>query len=288
MGSRGWPTLCARRFYLTCARSAVRASLEFGVAGGRTTLLHQQVPYPFHITRPFYLDPDAPNVATLYLQSASGGMYRGEQLNLNLNARQGSAVAVTTQSATIVHNCYGFPATQIVRLSAAADSIVMYMPECVVLFPGASLYTVLDVTLEAGAVAVCQEGFACHDPHGGSATFDQLSSELNVRDASGRVYVADRGTIIGLSLGTAASPLGPYHACGSVFLLGMPLPDAAELARKLDGLDCFSGVSSLPNGIGTAIRVLARSGSGLAAGLACASAACFQAAVGVTPAPRRK
>jgi urease accessory protein len=86
------------------------AVLRFGLAGGRTALLHQHVPYPFHITRPFHLHPASPELATLYLQSASGGLYAGDDLSLALHVGQGAAAHVTTQSATIVHACHARPA----------------------------------------------------------------------------------------------------------------------------------------------------------------------------------
>ena len=50
---------------------------------GKTYISHQRVGYPFHITRPFYLDPIPAGLLTLYLQSVSGGIYRGEDLYEN-------------------------------------------------------------------------------------------------------------------------------------------------------------------------------------------------------------
>ena len=42
-------------------------------------------PIPFHVTRPFYLDAQRPDLATLYLQSSSGGVYGGDDLSLTLD-----------------------------------------------------------------------------------------------------------------------------------------------------------------------------------------------------------
>jgi hypothetical protein len=38
---------------------AIEASLQFSKGGGRTVLTRQRIPYPFHATRPFYLDQRA-------------------------------------------------------------------------------------------------------------------------------------------------------------------------------------------------------------------------------------
>ena len=187
------------------------ARLDFAVAGNRTQLLRQHVPYPFHVTRPFYLDPRRPDLTTLYLQSASGGLYSGECLDLSVTAGKGAAVTLTTQSASIVHDSRGRPASQTVHLLLARNSLMIYAPDPLVLFPGAAIRTTVDLTLAPGAVAICQDGFACHDPKGGGALFDTISTEIVVRGQDGRVLVADRGCVWGQSLGGAASPLGPYR-----------------------------------------------------------------------------
>src|SRR6202046_3724502 len=52
------------------------------LAGGRTILRRQHVGYPFHITRAFQLDRMRPDLAALYLQPTSGGLYAPERLGV--------------------------------------------------------------------------------------------------------------------------------------------------------------------------------------------------------------
>ena len=74
------------------AAAGRQAELVFTRApDGRTYISHQRVGYPFHITRPFYLDPVPAGLLTLYLQSVSGGIYRGERLALSLEAGENLA-----------------------------------------------------------------------------------------------------------------------------------------------------------------------------------------------------
>src|ERR1700720_1634767 len=73
------------------------------LAGGRTVLRHQHVGYPFHVTRAFQLDRKRPDLATLYLQSASGGLYAADRLALGVTAGAGPALNLTTQASTVVH-----------------------------------------------------------------------------------------------------------------------------------------------------------------------------------------
>ncbi len=258
------------------------------MAAGRTILLRQHVPYPFHITRPFHLDPRLPDLATLYLQSSSGGLYRADDLSLTIETLAGSRAAVTTQAATMARDSAGGTAVMRAELRLAPRSVLVFTPDPLVLFPGAAVRTMLQVTLPEDAVALCADGFACHDPAGQRRAFRQLATETIIRTPDGKTLVADRGFIEGAALGTAASPLGPYRAAGTLLLLNAPLDDAAGLQAALDETGCLSGISALPNDAGVAIRLLAPDGGRLARGLHIGFFACFQAIFGTKPAPRRK
>ena len=271
------------------SRSAA-ARLAFAVAGGRTRLLRQHVPYPFHITRPFYLDSGRPDLATLYLQSASGGLYRGDEIGLDISVAARSAVWITTQSTTIVHDSRGRPARQTCQVMLGEQSLAIIAPDPLVLFPGALLANSIDVRLAAGAVAVLQDGFACHDPLGVGRMFETYEPQTRVYAGNGRLLVAERGRIEGLDLVDDASPLGPFSAAGNVYLLGVasPLPGAAALQTLLDATGCIAGIGSLPNGAGVGIRLLAREGGTLARGLDRALARAVQMITGLSFARRRK
>ena len=60
-----------------------RSSLTFRRdPAGRTFIAGQRTEYPVHMTRPFRLPADPEGMLTLYLQSSSGGLYRGDDLRL--------------------------------------------------------------------------------------------------------------------------------------------------------------------------------------------------------------
>ena len=265
-----------------------KASLLFGPAAGRTVLIRQHVAYPFHITRPFHLDPALPDLATLYLQSSSGGLYRADDLALTIELQPGARAAVTTQAATMVRDARGGAAVMRTVLHLAPRSTLLFTPDPLVLFPGAALRSTLHLVLPDDAVALCTDGFACHDPTGGSGTFRQMGTETIIRTPCGRTLLADRGLIEGAALGTAASPLGPYRAAGTLLLLHARLDDAAALQAALDATGCLSGISDLPNAAGTAVRLLAPDGGRLTRGLAVAFDTCFRTIFGRPPAVRRK
>jgi urease accessory protein len=267
-----------------------RAALHFDVGGGRTILAHQHVPYPFHVTRPFYLDRQRPDLATLYLQSASGGLYRGDKLLIDIDVAPGAAAHVTTQAATVVHDTRAHAAVQSTCLRVGEGAFVAMTPDPLVLFPGAAIESAIDVTLARGACAILSDGFACHDPAGQGRPFARAALATTVRDETGRVLVADRGAIEGAYFLGAVSPAGPHAAVGTLFALGSGAERvaAAELERRLDALRCVAGVTRTPHELGIAIRMLAPDGGTLACGLDLAFAVAFEALLGFTPARRRK
>lgn len=99
-----------------------RFDLEFRYDGKRGLIGRQFVSYPFHFTRPFALDREIPSLLTVYQQSSSGGLYRADRLTSHVEMRPGAGAHITTQAATVVHDCQGLAASQTVRIVAEAGS----------------------------------------------------------------------------------------------------------------------------------------------------------------------
>ena len=272
-----------------CGRSA-RAELHFVSGGGRSVLARQRVPYPFHVTRPFYLDRGSAGLATLYLQSASGGLYRGDNLALCLRIDAGAGAHVTTQAGTIVHDTGVFPAHQRVAIHVEANAFLAYTPEPLVLLPGAGLIGDTTIVVAPEAAAIVSEGFAWHDLESGRRAFDRLSQHLVVNNENGRCLVRDVGSLSGRDFLGNASPLGSYKAVATTLVLAgrARLPDPALLLTAVEASGCLAGVGALPNGAGLLIRCLATDGGALRAGLASVFFESFRTLVGSAPAPRPK
>lgn len=268
----------------------VEASLTFARGGGRTVLTRQHVPYPFHITRAFRLHPDQPDLATLYLQSASGGLYRADRLALDIAVRPGARAHVTTQSATVVHATGPAAAGQTLRIDVGADALLVLDPDPLILFPGARLALDTHITLAAGARAIVAEGFAVHDPGGLGSSFGAVSLASTIRTREGVTLVAERGRVEGAAFSAPASPLGAYRAYGSILVLAAAeiLPDPGRLQAAADATGCVAGASPLPNGAGLGLRLLAVDGGRLSAGLQGATGVAFAALAGTAPGRRRK
>ena len=268
----------------------ISATLRFARGGGRTFLKEQRTPYPFHTTRPHRLDADRPDLATLYLQSASGGLYRGDRLDLSIEAGPGALAHVTTQAATVVHASAEAGIELRTRIEVGTGAMLALTSDPYILFPRADLSTETRIVLASGSSAILAEGFAVHDPAGRDGPFHALTASCQIEDSGGTRLAEDRGLIEGMDFFGIASPLHGYQAFGSVMVLGQQAVslDPAGVEEMLDARGVLGGVSRLPNAAGWAIRLLATDGGALARGLDAAFALGFEALLGMRPARRRK
>src|SRR5262249_36448733 len=150
---------------------AAEARLAAEFAGGRTTLRRQQVGYPLHITRGFYLDRLRPDLLTLYLQSASGGLYAGDRLTLDVAVGRNAALHLTTQAATVVHGGREGVSAQQLRISVGDGAFCAISSEPYVLFPGASVSLDTVAVVAEDAVLFLADGLAVHDPRHSGRVF---------------------------------------------------------------------------------------------------------------------
>jgi urease accessory protein len=272
------------------AARSLEARLRFAVGGGRTILAHQRIAYPLHVTRPFHLDMGRQDLATLYLQSASGGLYAGDRLALAIEVMPHAAVHVTTPASTIVHDTRGLGAEQTMRLTIGRGAFAAVTPEPLVLFPGASMASQTEIILESTARGIVADGFFSHDPRGEGRVFHRCTFSTVVCRLQGQVLSVDRGAIDGGAFCSAASPLGRHRAVATMLVLGTGADRLApaDLEAALDRLGCLAAISPMPNDVGVAVRILGPEGGALARGLQTAFALAFTALLGVPAARRRK
>jgi urease accessory protein len=272
------------------ARREAKALLVAELAGGRTVLRRQHVGYPFHVTRAFQLDRMRPDLATLYLQSASGGLYAADRLTLDVLVDVGAALNLTTQASTVVHDGRQHGSMMRHSVTVKDNAFCAVVSDPYVLFPGASLQLRTVATVSAGAVLIMADGFAAHDPRGHGGTFTQFSTDTRIMRPDGKRMVVDRGSVCGNDLAAACGALGGMTAAGSVLLIAPPgqLADIAEIEAAADACGCLAGASAAPNRAGLAMRLLAPDGGTLIRGIEAAFHVAARAALGVDLAPRRK
>ena len=280
---------------LKWTRVGPQAELIFTRApDGRTFISQQRVGYPFHITRPFYLDSVPAGMLTLYLQSVSGGVYRGERLALSLEAEAHAEAQVTTQSATIVHRMKdGGEAYQEMIIRAGAGALLEYLPDPLILFPGARLHTKLRVVAEPSATVIVCDAFTQHDSDSAGGRFERLASETRIERPDGSLLALDRFDIGGtLDEAHFAGAGSTYPAHGTVMVVNSSCP-AEELANALREAfsECggiYAGASTIAHECGAWARILAADGHALRAALKAAWTAARWKISGAEPAHRPK
>ena len=86
--------------------------------------------YPYHVCRPHFLDRELPGLATLYLQSCSGGLFEDDKLACDVIAGTGSAIHLTSGASTIVHSSRrGGQAEHSTAIRAEQNAFAEYLPD---------------------------------------------------------------------------------------------------------------------------------------------------------------
>ena len=271
-----------------------QAALRFARApDGRSYIARQRVGYPFHITRPFYLDEVAGGGADALSPVGLRRHLSGRRpRDMNCVSSAGSAAHVTTQAATIVHRMPAAPARQTVALEAADGALLEYLPDPLIMFPGARLTSVLEIEAAAGATVIASESFAHHDPGGEDRRFESFEAEMRIRDDGGRLLALERYAVTGDRLAAGRGQIARWPAQGS-FVVAHRGPECEAMLAALRSAiapteSFYGGASALPNEAGIGVRLLARDGATLRRGLEAAWRAVRLALYGAAPAPRRK
>ncbi|MBP5858425.1 urease accessory protein UreD [Marivibrio halodurans] len=297
----------------------VAAALLFRRAGhqpgARTFLARQHTPHPFHMTRPFHFPDDPPGMATLYLQSSSGGLYGDDDLTLDIWAEAGAAAQITTQASTIVHAARGGVTRQTVRLRADSGALLEYLPDPVILFPGADIAARVEARVAPGAVAMLSDSFLAHDPDGADARFLRFENAIVIHrgavvedgwaeDGAAAPTLVDRMRLAGACWPGRGTAVQDFRCHGAFFLVNPPdgaraveAMRAALLAVEQSGTDsggtggesrAYSAVEHMPGRGIVAARFLTRDGALLSRMLNEVAAAARLAVTGWPPARRPK
>lgn len=273
---------------------AGRLDLAFAAdAGGRTYLARQYADYPFHVCRALYQDAEAPGLATLYLQSCSGGLYEDDRLDMRLETVEGAEAHVSTQGPTVVHTMPSGSASLAARIDCARGSYLEYLPDPQILFPRSRCGSRIEARMSGDAVALVCDAFLGHDPDGQGGMFSAYESEIVIGDASGKALAIDRLRVDGSDFRHGCPGIsGSYAAQGTMIVAGLALP-SPSLATALRGIalernEAAIGVSELPKSAGLIVRVLAADGAALKRAMGFAWCAARRVLKGSAPSERRK
>jgi urease accessory protein len=244
------------------AVAQAHVALRFArTSDGRTWLARQHAAYPFHVGRCLSICGDPQGMATVYLQSCSGGLFENDDVTLAIEAGAGAVAHLRTSAATIVHSMRDTQAVQTVDLVARSGSHLEYLPDTLILFPAARLMSSIRVRLHERASVLAGEIVLAHDPHGLNRCFDRLHSVLTVHAADETLLVRDRWSMHGDRLARRLPGItGPHRAQGTLFVLRRGSGAQALLDRVRAVLPehpaFYVGASRLPNDCGVIVRAL--------------------------------
>ncbi len=121
--------------------------LAFERRGNRTVIVDRRHHGPLYLQRPFYPEGDFCHV---YLLHPPGGLTAGDELSLEVTARNGANVLLTTPAST---KFYRSPATSTITqwLRVAAGASLEWLPLDTILFGGSHARITTRIDLEHGA-----------------------------------------------------------------------------------------------------------------------------------------
>ena len=260
----------------------------------RTRLVEREYRFPLRFTTPMYLDPVDTDMAFVYVQNPSGGVFAGDRLRTRLQLEEQSHVHLTTQSATKVYRMDGGQAWQGTEARLAPGSYLEIVPDLLIPHAGSRLLQELTVQLAGGACFFGMEALAPGRLARGEAfAYSRLELRARVLNAAGAellvdtlVFEPDRRSPRRRGLA------GPYPYVGSALVLA-PERDPDELARALNAAvstaaDAVAATGALPDDIGMTVRVLSHSSRGLRDALDGIWRAAREVLIGVPPPRRRK
>ena len=190
---------------------------------GKTFIDRQYATYPFHICRALYLDElKMKGMATVYTQSSSGGLYTKDKLNMKLHLKENIKTHLTTQASTIVHKNTNGPTLLKTTILCDRNSFFEYMPEPLILLPGAELTTSTKITASNSSIIMFLESFLTHDFLEKNRTFSRLSNELIIQDTFMKPFVIDRFSITGEEFRTYARNFSSDFCCHSSLIIFCP------------------------------------------------------------------
>ncbi|MEM9105523.1 MAG: urease accessory protein UreD [Pseudomonadota bacterium] len=252
---------------------SVNAELVFDVRHGKTFLARQLTPHPFHITRPFYFEEVPQGIASLYLQSSSGGLYGDDHLTLDIAVRKNAAAHVTTQASTVVHAARGGVTRNRVRIHVERGAFLEFLPDPVILFSQARLQGSVEIELAEDSTVILADAFLNHDPDAIGAGFERYDNSVSANiEGRQEPFFVDRMEIAG----TEWPPSGPAFAAefichGALYVFSQVHHEetAAAIRARLQELEraapdrSYSAVEALPEKNAVCVRMLARDGARL-------------------------
>ena len=99
---------------------------------GRTIIKRQFARTPLHVQRALHYDDLCPDLAYLYIVSASGGILQEDRYEIDITMKKDSKAHITTQGATRVYSMNTGCAVQIINVTLEENSYLEFIPDQII------------------------------------------------------------------------------------------------------------------------------------------------------------
>lgn len=178
--------------------------------------------------------------AWVYQSSLGGGFVGGDALELDVHVEQGATLFLSSQASSKVYRA----ANARFRLSAQVHGTLIYWPDPVACFAGASLTQELCFSLAPGARLLCVDAYTAGRVARGEAwAFERLELGMQV-DVAGRTVLRE-GVLLDPRHGPLPERLRGFEAFATAVLAGVEPPQARALSRWPWGSVLRAGAASV-------------------------------------------
>lgn len=233
--------------------------LRFAPTDGRTALVEDYARAPFHLSGTLAHDPHD-DVATVFVQSATGGIAQGDRHDVTIDVDPGAFAHVSTQSSTKVQSMqHNYGAAEL-RLSVGQGGYLEYLPEPTILHADARFHQDLTVELAPESIAVLGDIVVPGRlARGERFEFERYRTRVRVRNRD-RLLFEDT-THLAPEEGDPTAPglFGDASVYGTLFVVA-PEREIDALSTSLhdavSGCTARAAATELPNEAGVVVRAL--------------------------------
>jgi len=231
-------------------------------AAGRTVIGEQFSEVPLCAQRALHCDDSCPDLAYLYIVSASGGVLQGDRCRIDIAMEKGSKAHVTTQGATRIYSMDSNSAMQVVNVTLREDSYLELVPDQIIPYRSSRFYQKTDLNVHDSATLVCSEILTPgRVAMGESFDYDVCYLKTRARNQEGVLRFMDIANIEPKKQKLSSfGILGDYAVAGSVYILTKKRI-ASQLHGKIGMMvsengKISGGVSYMKNDAGLLVRIL--------------------------------
>jgi urease accessory protein len=236
--------------------------LVMAVVGGRTRIVDLECGGPLQVLRCHYLDAAAPDMAFVMIASPGGGVLQGDRLTIDVRVREGARVHLGTQSATRLYRMPNAAARIETRFVVERGAYLEHLPDPWVPFADSRVSIETALVADPEATVLLGEVVAPgREARGEILRQRRFESSVVASRPSGTLLFSDATVLDSGAVLDDPGMLGSHRAVGSLHAIGPNIEPgllrAAIAAAGTGPATAYAGASSLPNGAGAWLRVIA-------------------------------